>query len=76
MRLRGTVTQRTFAKGSKSDHPGVFLETDAGESFLLRRLDGHPFKDPLLEALVGKRIEASGTKRDYAFFVTSWRELG
>jgi hypothetical protein len=76
MRLRGTVTQRTFAKGSKSERPGVYLDTDAGESFLLQRLDANPFRDPALEELVGKRIEANGTKRDYAFFVKSWRELG
>jgi hypothetical protein len=75
MRLRGTVTQRTFAKGSKSERPGVFLETEAGESFLLQRLEGNPFKDPLLEELVGKRIEANGTKRAYAFYVKSWQEL-
>ncbi|HYH08489.1 MAG TPA: hypothetical protein VEK11_15640 [Thermoanaerobaculia bacterium] len=76
MRLRGIVTQRTFAKGSKSERPGVFLETDAGESFLLKRLAANPFHDAQLEELVGKRIEANGEKRAYAFYVRKWRELG
>jgi hypothetical protein len=75
MRLRGTVTQRTFAKGSKSERPGVFLDTDAGESFLLQRLEANPFRDPELEDLIGQRIEATGSKRAYAFILKTWRKL-
>ena len=75
MQLRGTVVQRTFAKGSKSESAGVFLETDTGESFLLKRLEGNPFHDPTLEELVGKRIECNGEQRDYAFYLRDWREL-
>lgn len=75
MRLRGTVTQRKFAKGSKSEREGVFIETEGGDSFLLQRLEGNPFKDPTLEKLIGKRIEANGEKRGYAFYLQKWREL-
>ena len=75
MKLRGTVTKRTFARGSKSERPGIFLDTDDGQSFLLQRLEGNPFHDSTLEELVGKRIECSGEKRDYAFYLQKWREL-
>lgn len=58
--VRGTVTKRRYAAGSKSDHEAVMLTTDDGE-YRLRRQGGNPFVDPELDRLVGKRIEASGT---------------
>lgn len=75
MKVRGKVVRRRFGAGSKSDHVGVVLETDDGASYLLRRRGGNPFEDVGLEALVGKRIEGSGTKQGYSFYVSKWREL-
>ena len=75
MRVRGTVVTRPFGRGSKSERTGVFIDTDGGESFLLQRDEGNRFRDPVLVALVGKRIEADGVKESYAFFLRKWREL-
>jgi len=57
--LRGEVTRRRYAPGSKSEHDSVMIVTDQGE-YRLRRRGGNPFNDPSLDELVGKRIEAAG----------------
>lgn len=57
----GTVTKQTVAKGSKSEHQGVVLQADDG-TFLRLRIDGNnPFRDPALDAFVGKRVSVKGT---------------
>lgn len=66
--VRGTVTRRPYAAGSKSEHEAVMLVTDEGE-FRLRRKGGNPFSDPSLDRLVGKRIEAEGTVAGPAFIL-------
>lgn len=75
MNVRGKVVRRRFGAGSKSDHSGVYLETDKGPAYLLRRRDGNPFEDPTLDALVGKSIEGSGTVQGYSFYLSKWREV-
>jgi hypothetical protein len=67
----GTVVRKRFAAGSKSDHDAVWLEC-GDQQYILRRPGGNPFSDPELTALVGKRIHARGTVRDYVFFLTGW----
>jgi hypothetical protein len=66
--VRGTVTRRPYAVGSKSEHEAVMLVTDEGE-FRLQRKGGNPFADPELERLVGKRIEAEGVVAGPAFIL-------
>jgi hypothetical protein len=56
----GLVVKKTFGAGSKSQHEGIFLETEAGESYKLKRMGGNPFNDPELNKLVGKTIAVSG----------------
>jgi len=53
----------------------VFLETPSGDAYRLQRRGGNPFFDDTLEALVGKRIEGSGTLRGRNLFLGSWKEL-
>lgn len=57
--VSGMVTKRPYAVGSKSEHKAVVLVTDEGE-FRLARKGGDMFKDPSLDKLVGKRLEAEG----------------
>lgn len=71
--VRGRVTRRPFAVGSKSEHEAVMLVTDEGE-FRLQRAGGNPFQDPELDRLVGKRVELEGTVAGSAFIFE--RELG
>ena len=59
MEWTGNVICDTFAPGSKSEHPAVFLETANGR-YKLERVGGNPFHDPEIEGLVGKRIKCSG----------------
>ncbi len=66
--VRGTVTRRPYAVGSKSEHEAVMLVTDEGE-FRLQRKGGNPFHDASLEQLVGKRIEAEGVVAGPAFIL-------
>ena len=57
--LSGTVYLKKAAAGSKSEHTGVFLKTDAGD-FAIRKLGGNPFFDDSLVKLEGKTITAKG----------------
>jgi hypothetical protein len=72
VRRRGEVLQHRVARGSKSERTAVVLRTGARE-YVLRRLGGHPFNDPVLKELVGKTIECDGTIHDYTLIVSSWR---
>jgi hypothetical protein len=71
--VRGTVARRPYAVGSKSEHEAVMLITDEGE-FRLQLKGGNPFRDPALDALVGKRIEAEGVVAGPTFVLE--RRLG
>jgi hypothetical protein len=73
MKFHGTVVKKAFAKGTKSEHAAVSLETDSG-SYVLRRQGGNAFSDSALDKLVGKRIVAEGAVTGYTLIMTSWRE--
>lgn len=57
--LNGTVYLKKAARGSKSEHTGVFIKTTTGD-FALRKLGGNPFNDESLHQLEGKTITAKG----------------
>lgn len=59
MRVVGRVTRGEVAKGSKSEHDAVLLESPDGR-YILRRKGGNAFQDPELDRLVGQEIEAEG----------------
>jgi len=72
--LRGTVTRKPFAVGSKSEREAVVLVTPERE-YVLRRLGGNQFSDPELDALVGKSIACEGELHGYTFiFTRCWEE--
>ena len=62
--LRGLVTRRVFAKGTKSEHLAVWIDTDRG-SFLLRRKGGPAFADQELDRYVGKSVVCDGFLLDH-----------
>lgn len=70
----GRVVRQLVAKGSKSERSAVQLVTAAG-SFILRRPGGNPFRDPVLEGLVGKQIEGQGRRKGYTIYLDSWSIL-
>ena len=74
-RYIGSVVTHRAAVGSKSEHAGIFLRTDDGEEWLLRRLGGHAFKDASLEALVGQRIEGVGETTGKTLLLERWKRL-
>jgi len=57
--LRGKVTRGIYAKGSKSEHSAIFIETGDGR-YLLRRKDGPAFADRKLERYFGHTVECDG----------------
>ena len=71
----GTVIQKRFGAGTKSEHDAVWL--DGGDKqYVLRRAGGNPFSDPELDKLVGKRIRAHGyTLNNNSFILQDWQEL-
>lgn len=62
--LRGHVAEGPFARGSKSEHIAVFLETDAGR-YVLRRRDGPAYADAALQRFVGCDVECDGVIVSY-----------
>lgn len=71
--LTGKVILKTFAKGSKSEHEAIYLETASG-SYVLRRQGGNPFNDPFLFKLEGKKITARGVLKKYVFLAREIKE--
>lgn len=71
--ISGKVTKKMFAAGSKSEHMAVCIETAEG-SFVLKRMGGNPFNDPVLNAMVGKVITAVGFVDDYQFIAKELKE--
>lgn len=71
--VRGRLTLRTFARNTKSESLGVYLETD-DDCFLIRPASGNAFENPMAK-LAGKWIEATGRRSAYVFFATEWHEI-
>jgi hypothetical protein len=74
VRYRGEVVRRDVARGSKSERSAVLLRTGAG-NFVPRREGGHPFRDDVLDALVGKTIECEGVAHEYLLVISSWQVI-
>lgn len=71
--ITGMVTQTRIAPGSKSDHVGVVLRTSKGDEYVLRRAAGNPFRDEVLEQLVGKTITGRGLVTGSNFIMDDWQ---
>jgi hypothetical protein len=73
--LQGRVERRLLGEGTKSEHAGIVLVTDAGEVWKLRRIGANPFRDPVLDGLVGTVMEIDGHAEGASFFFERWRVL-
>ncbi|HEX5707622.1 MAG TPA: hypothetical protein VFX96_10025 [Pyrinomonadaceae bacterium] len=69
--LTGEVVKKPFARGSKSERVAVSLDTGK-KSYTLRVRGGHPFFDPRLDALVGKRIRCKGVLTSTTLIISEW----
>ena len=74
MVLEGRVVEKRINVGSKSEHDAAVLITDHGE-FKLRLEGGHPFADPRVRSLVGKRIRGEGFVSAGQFIMTRYDVL-
>jgi hypothetical protein len=72
--LKGTVVQKKFGAGSKSEHDAIYLETDEGD-YQLRLVGGNPFSDPELKKLIGKKITATGILNESLFLASSVKKF-
>ena len=70
----GNVVKQLVAQNSKSEHQAIMLVTEMG-TYLLRRRDGNPFFDPVLEKLKGKRIRCIGVKKGNILYLDTWHIL-
>lgn len=57
--LAGTVVAGPIGAGSKSERPGVWIETPQGR-YLLRRQGGPSHGDTALDRYVGRRVQCWG----------------
>lgn len=72
--LEGEVKRQLLSPGSKSEREAICLQIP-GHLYVLRRSGGHPFSDPLLDTLAGKRIRARGSLHDTLFIMSSYEVL-
>ena len=72
MKLRGRVSKKMLYTGTKSEHQGIVLRTPKGELKLRRRMC-NPFKDKIIEQLVGNEIEGEGIIRNNQFLIDHWK---
>ena len=72
--LTGKVVLKFFGAGSKSEYDSVCIET-GDKSYVLRRIGGNPFNDPVLHTLVGKNVVVTGVIDKYIFLVKHIKEV-
>jgi hypothetical protein len=73
MEFTGRVVRKPFAVGSKSEHAAAWLVTADGE-YVLRRIGGLAFGDPVVDALVGKTVRCEGELVNQYLFFSSCQE--
>lgn len=74
MICKGTIEERIFGAGSKSEHRAIMLVTDT-DAYRLRREAGNPFADKTLQGLVGRTVQCEGHLHDGTFIMSKWEEL-
>jgi hypothetical protein len=73
LQVSGVVRRRTVARGSKSEREAVVLDTEGGESYVLRRKGGPALGDDQLDHLVGRSIAAEGIGIGQVLIMHDWR---
>ena len=72
-KITGAVKESRIAAGSKSDHGGIVLRTPQGDEYVLRRMGGNTFRDPVLGKLVGETITGTGLVAGNSFIMQRWK---
>ena len=72
LRVVGLVTKRQLDLGTKSERIAIVVQTDDGAWLILRRRNGNPFSDPILDNLVGQRLAFEGVFDGNLFIVSDW----
>lgn len=57
--IRGIVIEKTYARGTKSQHEALYIQTSEHE-YVLRRINANPFQDEELQEYKGKEVTATG----------------
>ena len=57
--IRGVVIEKTYARGTKSQHEALYIQTTEHE-YVLRRINANPFHDDWLHEFKGKEVTATG----------------
>ena len=74
MKFQGKVIRQQVGLGSKSEHQAVMLLTPEGP-LKLRRPQGNPFQDPVLEKLVGQEIACNGEVYRGQLMLADWHKI-
>lgn len=72
MEWRGTVKRKLIRRGTKSEHQALVLVTPEGE-YKLRRVDGNPFHDEMLDELEGNRVRCTGELDGNEIILDYWK---
>jgi hypothetical protein len=75
IQICGIITRKKFGEGSKSDHNAICIETNE-DSFVLKRIGGNPFNDPVLNKMIGKEVTATGFLDQYQFLASDVQITG
>jgi hypothetical protein len=71
--FRGRVAKKVIDAGSRSEREAVVLQTEDQGDLTMRRTEGNPFSDPVLDELVGTDVELEGDVYRGQLFVTEVR---
>ena len=76
MSVDGFVRRQVVDQGSKSERDAVVLDTEGGDSYVLRRKGGPAFGDGQLDDLVGQSISATGVGMNQVLIMEKWQTKG
>lgn len=71
--LSGRVTRTLVDQGSKSERDAVTLQSDDGQTYVLRRHGGPAFGDESLDSLIGTALTVNGLTLGNTLIMKNWR---
>ena len=75
LKLTGTLELRTFYANTKRSFSGIYFLTELGD-FLIRPAHLPASTKNPMQALLGKKITATGEIRNEVFLAAHWEEAG
>lgn len=74
MLIKGKIFKKIVGKNSKTEYEGLWIK-HKNNTWIVRRRGQNPFRDPVLEKLVGQTISAEGELVKNIFFINNWKEI-